>query len=162
MATNLKTCTTRDSATAALRKLGVDKSRYNQFINVTENNKVKTFIVDLAAAEKSVSHIPIPVEPPVLKVPTKKAPKATQPESPKIEELKVAPKESKKAVDKPERRGTHDRGRTVSSVARELILQGLDNNAVYGKLVDEFKLDETKKYYPAWYRSELRKKGHRV
>ena len=50
----------------------------------------------------------------------------------------------------------------MSSVARELILQGLDNNAVYAKLVDEFKLDAEKKYYPAWYRSELRGKGHKV
>lgn len=51
---------------------------------------------------------------------------------------------------------------TVSGVARELILQGLDNKAVWERLQEQFKLDDGKKHYPAWYRSELRRSGKEV
>jgi DNA-binding protein HU-beta len=47
--TNLKTFTRRDSATALLRKMGIDKANYNEFITV----KGDSFVVDVAAAEKS-------------------------------------------------------------------------------------------------------------
>lgn len=51
---------------------------------------------------------------------------------------------------------------TVSAVARELILAGKDNKEVWTALVEQFRLDETKKHYPAWYRAELRRKGEKV
>ena len=74
MTTNLKTCSSRDAATSALRKLGIAKANYNTFITVPENKKVKTFIVDLGAAEKSLSHIPIePIRAPTPQVPKKKS-----------------------------------------------------------------------------------------
>ena len=49
--------------------------------------------------------------------------------------------------------------RTISLVARQLILEGYDNKAVFQYLTDEFKIGENKKHYPAWYRSEMRRKG---
>ena len=49
--------------------------------------------------------------------------------------------------------------RTVSSVARELIVAGKTNAEVWEVISKEFKLDDGKKGYPAWYRSEVKRKG---
>lgn len=103
-----KTFARRDSATALLRKMGIDKAKYGKFITEADGK----FTVDVKAAEKS------------LKKPAAKAKKPT-----------------------------------VSSVAREAILKGKANDAVFKLLQEQFKLDDSKKHYPAWYRSELRRKG---
>ena len=55
--------------------------------------------------------------------------------------------------------GVTRREDTVSARARQLILEGLANKDVFAKLKEEFNLPETKKSYPAWYRSELRRQG---
>ena len=60
-------------------------------------------------------------------------------------------KTAKKVVRQP--------GRTVSSVARDLIIAGRSNDEVWKALKQEFKLDSSKKHYPAWYRSEVKRKG---
>jgi hypothetical protein len=52
-----------------------------------------------------------------------------------------------------------DEKRTVSSVARALIVAGKTNEEVWDALVKEFKLDDSKKSYPAWYRRECKNKG---
>ena len=57
------------------------------------------------------------------------------------------------------RDGVTRREDTVSARARQLILEGLANKDVFTKLQEEFNLPETKKSYPAWYRSELRRQG---
>jgi len=49
--------------------------------------------------------------------------------------------------------------RTVSSVARGLIVAGKTNDEVWAALKSEFKLDDSKKSYPAWYRRECKTKG---
>ena len=49
--------------------------------------------------------------------------------------------------------------RTVSSVARALIVAGKTNEEVWDALVKEFKLEDSKKSYPAWYRRECKSKG---
>jgi hypothetical protein len=149
-----KTYTTRDSATSLLRKLGIDKSDYGKFIKPATHQDSAIFIVDITAAEQHLSGKPSVAVPAVPK--KKPASVPTTPTDTKKPLKGTTPRETKHDTT---RRGKHDRGRTVSSVARELILQGLDNNAVFAKLVDEFKLDADKKYYPAWYRSELRGKG---
>jgi len=48
---------------------------------------------------------------------------------------------------------------TVSSVARRLILEGLTNEQVWGQLKTGFKLDDSKKHYPSWYRAQLKRDG---
>ena len=49
--------------------------------------------------------------------------------------------------------------RCVSTVAREMIVDGKTNEEIWTAMVDEFHLDEKKKSYPNWYRAEMRKKG---
>lgn len=49
--------------------------------------------------------------------------------------------------------------RTVSTVARELIVAGKTNLEVWAIIQKEFDLDDSKKSYPAWYRSDCKRKG---
>jgi hypothetical protein len=124
----------RDAATAFLKKAGVPSANYASLIEIKAVKGIKQFIVEPDFVKEFVDELNKPV-PPIVDV-------------------------DKQA--KQEKRASKSTRRTVSSVARELILQGLDNNATYAKLVDEFALSADKKYYPAWYRSELRRKGHSV
>jgi hypothetical protein len=64
------------------------------------------------------------------------------------------PKRTKKAAVKKVHRIT------VSAVARALIRQGKSNEQVWETLKSQFKLDDSKKYYPTWYRSELKRHPH--
>jgi len=48
---------------------------------------------------------------------------------------------------------------TVSSVAEALILAGKTNAQVFAVLKRRFKLDESKKHYPGWYRARLVRQG---
>jgi len=52
--------------------------------------------------------------------------------------------------------------RTVSGFTRALILNGADNNEVWKQLKAEFNLDDSKRHYPAWYRSEMKRKNFSV
>jgi hypothetical protein len=70
---------------------------------------------------------------------------------------KAAPKAKAKAAKKPAApKATKE---TVSSVARELIRAGKTNAEVFAVLQSKFNLDDSKKGYPAWYRSDLARKG---
>lgn len=69
--------------------------------------------------------------------------------------LKVAKVEEPAKAEKPKR----VKGKTVSSVAREMILAGATNKEVWEELQRLFGLDDKKRGYPAWYRSDLRRKG---
>lgn len=96
------------------------------------------------AAKKSAAKEPLqPTFPKVtkIKVPEKGAP--TSPKGKKAPAPKAAPKDK----------------RTVTSVARELIVAGKTNDEVWDALVKEFKLDDSKKSYPAWYRRDCKKRG---
>lgn len=115
-----KTYSRRDSATSALRKMGIDKKHYNDFITKTDDG----FKCDLDAAKKSLS----------------------------------GPTEKSKAQAKKGGKKTSSR-RTASSVIRGLIEDGLSNKEIWEKVKGEFNLDEAKRSYPAWYRSEMRRKG---
>ncbi len=44
---------------------------------------------------------------------------------------------------------------SVASRIRELIKQGKDNKQVWAIVKPEFKLDDNKKHYPGWYRSQM-------
>lgn len=51
---------------------------------------------------------------------------------------------------------------SCSAVARDLILAGKTNDEVWVVIAEQFKLDQKKRGYPAWYRFQLRKTGHAV
>lgn len=62
-----------------------------------------------------------------------------------------APKEPK-AKQEPKARRV-----SVSSVAEELLLAGKTNEEVFAVLKEKFKLDDSKKNYPSWYRCRLKR-----
>lgn len=177
----MRSYTRRDSAVDFLRKQGVPARDYALLITI-DNTQPKPYSIDeefLAEYLSPKSKAPkskkssLPFEPDKT-IPTKDSKKPVLDETPaKPIKSKKTSKKSAKSTAKPKKpmtvvknldgtkkgKGVYDRGRTVSSVARELILKGLDNNTIYAELVKEFDLGPEKKYYPAWYRSELRKKG---
>ena len=126
----MKTYTRRDSVTAILRKMGIDKADYNNHIITNADG---TFSVK----EQDST-------PPWEEAPTVETAQTAEPKSTKKMAAKAEPKEPR---------------RTVSSAAREHILAGHDNKKVFELLQSEFKLDDDKKSYPGWYRSEMKRKG---
>lgn len=143
----MKTFAKRDSATALLRKLGLAKECYNNYIEVKDGQ----FTVDVEAAAHFVSQATKFEESTkkvlmVIEVPAHKKIKTTEIDKNKKE---VAAKdEAKKEVV-----------RTVSSVAREMIIAGSTNAEIWSVLQAEFGLDDKKKGYPSWYRSQCRQNG---
>lgn len=69
--------------------------------------------------------------------------------------LKVAPKQPAK-ISKPRAKTS------VSARCKELIRDGLNNADVWVIVKDEFHLDDSKKYYPAWNRSWMARHGEVV
>lgn len=63
-------------------------------------------------------------------------------------------KEKQKEKEKPEKPPRV----TVAGVARDLIKAGEPNEAIWAVLKKTFHLNESKKHYPGWYRSELKRK----
>lgn len=133
-AKDIQIVTRRDSATAALRKLGVGKHDYNRFIRPTGDGK---FEFHIGEAKKAVGNTDT-----------------------KVAE-KVSPKAGKKtgAEDKPATREHKPRVGSVSATAQALILDGKTNDEVWHALQKKFGLDESKRGYPSWYRSYLRRLG---
>lgn len=128
----LKTFARRDSATAALKKLGIKASDYNLFISQTTDgrhavatDKAEEF---LKAQLRKVANEEIPQK--QLKGRTKKEADSNQ-------------------IKRP----------TVAGVIRKLILDGLDNKAIHEVMKRDFGHDEDKSHYPAWYRSQMRREG---
>lgn len=87
-----------------------------------------------------------------------------QPTFPKVTKIKVPEKGAftKPTATKSKKAPTpkaKQEARTVTSVARELIVAGKTNDEVWDALVKEFKLSDSKKSYPAWYRRDCKKRG---
>lgn len=122
--TTTKLYTTRDSATSALRKLGLKPRDYDLFITKVDGK----FECRVGAA---AAHLAALLQP-----------------KPAVKEAAPAVKESKPA----KRTG-------ISQTARDLILAGKTNVEVWALLQAQFGLDDSKKHYPTWYRSELKRKG---
>lgn len=127
----VKTYTRRDSATAALRKLGIKARDYDLFIVKHETD----FSVNIAKAEAHLASLT-------------QSPKAA---------IKAA-FDSFKVVPMPAKPVKTDR-RTVSSVCRAMIIDGKSNEEVWAAIDAEFKLGSSKKHYPSWYRAELKRTG---
>lgn len=124
----------RDSATTILRKMGIHSRDYNAFIEVMTDGK---FACHVARAEMHLES---------LKQAAAKPAKAEKPAT------KAAPKAEKQPAKR-------EAARTVSTVARELIVAGKTNPEVWAVIQKEFDLDDSKKSYPAWYRSDCKRKG---
>ena len=176
----IKTFASRDSATSALRKLGISSADYNQFI--AKDKDGGKFICDLEAAKKfldfkkpsgdgfvdamkdSVAIKDLKADThPLAKAnseswPSGKKPKAQktfgQQLGAKIKEVFTEPKA--KVPAKPFKSAGK---RSVSSTARELIIAGKTNEEVWKALQAEFKLGDDKKGYPAWYRADCKRKS---
>lgn len=125
-----KTYTARDSATSALRKLGLQARDYNLFITKVGDK----FECKLGAAAAHLESLKNP-KPAVTEEPKAKAKAAKKTAEPK----------SKKAG--------------ISATARELILAGKTNQEVWEVLKQQFNLDDSKKHYPTWYRCEMKRTG---
>ncbi len=131
----------RRSATEALRKAGIVNTEYDKFITevkgrfVIDMSKVAAAIALKAHTGRKINGAAMKDDDAPAKAPAKAVAAAKAP---------AAPKAAK---------------RTVSSVARDLIRAGKTNDEVFAALQAEFKLGADKKSYPAWYRSDLKRKG---
>ena len=140
---------TRDSATSALRKLGLQAHDYNLFITKVGDK----FECKLGAA---AAHLFITK---VLESPKNPKPVAEA----KTEDKPVTAKEPKvvktdhHAVDPVVEVKAKKMG--ISATARELILSGKTNQEVWEALKQQFNLDDSKKHYPTWYRCEMKRTG---
>ncbi len=101
----------RDSATAALRKLGIARDQYARFIT---NGPGAAVTCDLKAAQQSLVRVS-------------------------------------------ETRSQSSTRSTVSSTTRALIRAGKTNAEVWEIIKSQFNLDDSKRHYPSWYRSEMKR-----
>ena len=122
--------TKRDSATAALRKLGIARADYDDFIVQRDGS----FYCDIAGAAKHAGNQKSPA-PAAVKVA-------------KVATVKVAASNSQAAKV--------SGAETVSTVCRALIKAGKTNAEIWVVVQPQFSLDAKKRGYPAWYRSEMR------
>lgn len=143
----------RDSATSALRKIGIVKSDYDDFIVRRDG----VFYCDIEGAKAFVTK---------TQVSAMKAATAAQTVKEKLEsgeiKLNVAKERAKaeKAVE--EKPTTKNTG--ISGIIRALILEGKSNADIWALLGPNGNktLAENRKSYPAWFRCELRRNGHAV
>lgn len=136
--------TRRDSATALLKKLGVDKADYNRFIVIDGD----TFTVDPSAV--GLAKMAEATNAVARQVRGKAS--AQGPDIDETEALAASkPAKKVKAV-----KAASASKRTVTSVAEAMIRAGKTNAEVWTAIQKEFNLDDAKRGYPAWYRRHLR------
>lgn len=172
-----KTVTRRDSATAILRKLGVKPRDYDLFITVVPgaDGESRTFVVKVTEAKtylaglKQVEAAQATQDAAAAASADEEAPPKRQASpfdglvrEPKSKAQRApAAKKAPKAKPTPKAKGqTWQEKDTMSNVARRLILEGKTNAEVWEIIQPRYNLDEKKKYYPGWWRFELRRKGH--
>ena len=136
---------TRDAATSVLRKLGLKPPTYGLFLKKLEDGRYEIDLPKIHEAGYAVSG--------------GKAPKAAKPAKAKAAAKTVKAKTTKAAKEPKAPKDPKDRRVTVSSVAEELILAGKSNDEVFAELKAKFKLDDSKKSYPSWYRCRLKRQG---
>jgi hypothetical protein len=181
----MKTVNTRDAAAASLRKIGLDKTHYNKFI--TKNGD--KFVVDMKAAEEFKMNLATDAYVPAAKPKAATRIKLTKSVDAKDARLadkarkandandakkaKAAAKPAKKAAtakktkvvavdrkvtEKPTEKEKKSRGKYI----RRLISLGYTNSEVWTDIKAVFELDDSKKYYPGWYRFDMRRQGFDV
>lgn len=135
----------RDSATTVLRKAGVPPRDYNLYLTKTDDGVALN--LTLLATYKAVKDTPADV--PAV---------AVEPRKVNIAKERAKAEAAAKAAAKAEAAAKTVRN-TVSSTARSLILAGKTNEQVWAELQRQYQLDDSKKHYPGWYRSQLRRQG---
>lgn len=142
----------RDTVVAILRKMGINKADYNNFISTPTSGTESGFYVDVVAAEASLK--------PIKK--TQSKPQAETQAKPKAK-----PKAKQKAKAKPVVSDEHEEpattrstsGKSISKIIQGMILKGMSNQQIWDVMKQQYGLDDSKKYYPAWNRSEMRRSG---
>lgn len=128
----VKTFARRDSATAALKKLGIVASDYNLFISQTTDGRVAV------ALDKAQEYL---------------AAKLRKVANEEVPQKQLKGRTAKEAATNQIKRPS------VAATIRKLVLDGLDNKAIHEILVRDFAHTEDKAHYPAWYRSQMRREG---
>jgi hypothetical protein len=140
--------TKRDSATAFLRKNKIQKDLYSNFITkingkfVVNTKAVDDFLSGDKPTEQEPKNVGIKVSKEVVGDALKLAQDSKPLTTDEIAKKKVKPEDT-----------------TVSSLSRKLILDGKTNKEVWAVIKAKFKLEDNKKHYPAWYRSEMKRSG---
>jgi len=132
-----KVFTRRDSATAELRKMGIPKEAYGNFINVVDGK----FHCDIAKATLSL----VKATENVLK--NDKANRKLLPTP--VLKRPITPEDKEKIAS------VRCAETTMAGLARKLILDGMSNDAIFIELQINFGIGDKHKSYPAWYRSQL-------
>lgn len=138
----------RDSATTILRKIGVKVRDYDLFITKQTDGQ---FAVNVKLATKHVQDVAAQTgadTPPWEggAGPVKGTKKVTRPAKPTKKGAVSAPRAA-------------NGGGTVSDEIRRLIKAGRTNAEIWAEVQPRFGLADNKRHYPAWYRSELRRRG---
>ena len=158
----------RDSATSALRKLGIQARDYNFFITKVGDK----FECKLGAAAAHLESLKNPKPINREEVDLRSKIMAEDPNSDlddcSIDDLReIAAKlgltkstsKSNRAAKAPKTVKPAAETRSISSVARAMILDGKTNQEVWAAIKEQFNLDDSKKHYPTWYRCEMSRKG---
>lgn len=135
----IKFYTRRDSATTVLRKLGIKPRDYDLFIEKTSDGQFGCQIAKAQMYLKSLVEAAKPAE----------------------EKPAFGPKAVKSVKSKSAKPATATKSKPsgISAMARSMIADGYSNQEIWEKLKSEFKLDDSKKHYPTWYRCEMKRKA---
>ena len=141
---------TRKLAVGQLRELGVAPSKFTQYVKLRADGQYDCDIDQAKADLAATPAVGKVKKPAAKKAPAKKAPAKKAPAKKAPAKKKAA---AKKAADPKKDRVS------VSSTCREMILAGKTNEQIWKVIQKEFNLDDSKKYYPAWNRSDMKKRG---
>lgn len=139
----------RDSATTILRKLGVNSRDYGLFISAKGKDAFEVYV---DAAKKHVANVEAQANKPAkADEPTELAPLSSA--------IQQAAKKRLDVDKKPTKARQGSAAGAVSVYMKKLIKEGLTNKEIWEKAKVEFELDDTKRHYPAWYRSAMKRNG---
>lgn len=124
-----KVYSSRDGATSLLRKMGIKSRDYDKLIEITPTGKYQ---VAVSKAERHLEGLKIK------------------------KEAAIVARAGRRKTDPVIKRTD---GSTVSSLIRQLILAGKSNKECFAEAKRVFGLEDNKKHYPSWYRSELKRSG---
>lgn len=142
MTTTTKFYARRDSATTVLRKAGIPARDYQLYLKKSGDGVE----LDMSLLNKHLS---------ASSPNAFQGPKTTSKARFSSDQVFTLPTKQVKAAEPAKKQAKV----TVSSVARELLKQGMSNEQVWEQLKATFKLDDGKKHYPAWYRAQMKRDG---
>ena len=140
----MKIYTRRDSATAVLRKAGIDKADYAKYIQVVEGG----FAIEdprFPAVKKTVKK---PAAETVVDSKKRATKKTAKPPVKVVYEEVTAPKKAYR-VD----------ANNITNTIKNLIRDGKTNKEIWEIIQPQFNMGEDKRHYPSWYRSQMKRKG---